>query len=336
MAQSLAVENVQERLGYSSQPADGLTAAADWLPAGSLVVALLLHQFLPDRQMVFTTASYTKLLLALLLIYLAWPLGGRIHHGWRKRLRSHALLAAAAIGCLTLYEVVTLKLNILFLPFFPSPVKILEAFLHDGAVLAVSVLHSLRLLVLGFAIGALIGLPTGLLMGWYARFRYWANPIIRLVGPIPATAWIPVVMAAFPTSLSAGVFLLALAAWFPVTVMTWSGVSNVSKSYFEIARTLGADERYLILKIALPAALPIIFVGLFMGLGMCFVTLIVAEMLGVRAGLGWYIQWAQGWGEYYKVYAAILISAVLFSSAIALLFRVRDRLLVWQRGLVKW
>ncbi len=82
--------------------------------------------------------------------------------------------------------------------------------------------------------------------------------------------------------------------------------------------------------------MPMVFVGLFMGLGASFVTLIVAEMLGVKAGLGWYIQWAQGWGEYYKVYAALLLSAVLFSSIITLLFTVRDRVLVWQRGLLKW
>ena len=56
----------------------------------------------------------------------------------------------------------------------------------------------------------------------------------------------------------------------------------------------------------------------------------------MKAGLGWYIQWAQGWGEYYKIYAALAIMAVLFSAVITLLFKARDRFLAWQKGLIRW
>ena len=307
-----------------------------WLPLAALIISLFLHIYLPDRQLVFTSIYYTRFLIGLNITYLIWTLGGYAFPVWKSRLISQAPLVAAAISGLTVYELFTLKFNILLLPFFPSPVKILEAFITDGTTLLVSVLYSLRLLFLGYAAGALVGLPCGVLMGWYARFRYWANPFVRLIGPIPSTAWIPIVMVVFPTSFSASVFLLALATWFPVTVMTWSGVANVNKSYFDIARTLGAGEKYLLLKIALPAALPFVFIGLFMGLGASFVTLVVAEMLGVKAGIGWYIQWAQALGEYYKVYASLIVSALLFSSIVFLLFKVRDRMLVWQRGLVKW
>jgi len=62
----------------------------------------------------------------------------------------------------------------------------------------------------------------------------------------------------------------------------------------------------------------------------------VAEMLGVKAGLGWYLQWAQGWAAYANMYAALLIMACLCSGLITLLFRLRDRLLAWQKGLVRW
>ena len=60
--------------------------------------------------------------------------------------------------------------------------------------------------------------------------------------------------------------------------------------------------RYLIFRVAIPAAMPNIFIGLFMGLGASFLTLVVAETVGVKAGLGWYVHWAQGWAEYGKVY----------------------------------
>ena len=82
--------------------------------------------------------------------------------------------------------------------------------------------------------------------------------------------------------------------------------------------------------------LPHVFVGLFMGLGSSFAVLVVAEMIGVKAGLGWYLQWAQGWAAYSNMYAALIVMSLLCSGAITLLFRTRDRLLVWQKGVVKW
>jgi len=91
-----------------------------------------------------------------------------------------------------------------------------------------------------------------------------------------------------------------------------------------------------VLKVAIPAAMPHVFVGLFMGLGNSFAVLVVAEMLGVKAGLGWYLQWAQGWAAYANMYAALLIMAFLCSGLITVLFRLRDRLLSWQKGLVRW
>jgi NitT/TauT family transport system permease protein len=110
----------------------------------------------------------------------------------------------------------------------------------------------------------------------------------------------------------------------------------VSKAYYDIARTLGASQSFLILRVTIPAAMPHVFVGLFMGLGNSFAVLVVAEMLGVKAGLGWYLQWAQGWAAYANMYAALLIMALIFSGLITLLFRLRDRLLAWQKGLVRW
>jgi NitT/TauT family transport system permease protein len=65
-------------------------------------------------------------------------------------------------------------------------------------------------------------------------------------------------------------------------------------------------------------------------------TLLVAEMLGVKAGLGWYMTWAQGWAQFGKVYASLIIIALLFSGIIAGLFLAKDRLLEWQKGLVRW
>jgi len=234
------------------------------------------------------------------------------------------------------WQVTTAKLALLPRLYFPPPQAMVDAYTDDWSLLLESLVYSLRLLALGYAIGATAGFLSGLAMGWSPAVHYWLHPVLRVIGPVPATAWIPIVFVVFPTSFTAGIFLIALATWFPVAILTWSGVRSVGRGYYDVARTLGATDRFLIWKVAVPAALPSIFVGLFMGLGASFVTLLVAEMLGVKAGLGWYIQWVQGWAEYPKLYAALLILIVVFSGLITLLFRVRNQVLAWQKGLVRW
>lgn len=306
------------------------------LPAALLALALTAHEVLPNKQPVLHSAQYGFLLIFLFGLYALWAIFAFASEGAFRRLRAQAPIAALIIGIVGVWELLTLKLDALPLPYFPSPVKIADALINDREKLLICTLYSLRLLFLGYLIGAFFGLVTGLLMGWYKQFQYWINPFLRFIGPIPATAWIPVVLLVFPSSFTASLFLIALGTWFPVAVMTWSGIAGVNKSFFEVAKTLGASERYLVFKVAFPAAFPLVFIGLFMGLGTSFVTLVVAEMLGVKAGLGFYITWAQGWAEYYKVYAALLIMAVLFSTIMTLLFKARDRILIWQKGLIKW
>jgi NitT/TauT family transport system permease protein len=246
-----------------------------------------------------------------------------------------AWMLALAIG-LTVWEIITAKLDLLPRPFFAAPQSILEVFTDDWPRLGESVLRSLWLLIPSYLIGACVGFLIGVAVGWSRLAGYWVHPVLRLLGPVPAVAWIPVAFFVFPTNHSASTFLIALATFFPVAVLTWSGVAAVSSAYYDVARTMGAKPWFLVRRVAVPAAMPSVFVGLFMGLGASFSVLVVAEMLGVKAGLGWYMQWAQGWAAYANMYAALLVMAVMCSALITLLFRVRDRLLSWQKGVVRW
>jgi NitT/TauT family transport system permease protein len=244
------------------------------------------------------------------------------------------LLALAAL--FAAWEAVTAKLGLLPMPFFPPPQAILGVLVDDWPRLGIGALASLKLLAGGYLIGAAVGFAIGVAVGWSRAAAYWFHPILRFVGPLPATAWLPLAFFVFPSSLSASTFLIALATGFPVAVLTWSGVAGVSSAYYDVARTLGASRWFLVFKVAIPAAMPHVFVGLFMGLGNSFAVLVVAEMLGVKAGLGWYLQWAQGWAAYANMYTALFIMAIVCSALITLLFRLRDRFLSWQKGLVRW
>ena len=249
--------------------------------------------------------------------------------------RAGPWLVALAVG-LGAWELFTAKLDLLPRPFFAAPQSMLEVLTDDWPRLGESLLRSLWLLVPAYLLGAGAGFLTGVAVGWSRAVSYWVHPVLRLIGPVPAVAWIPIAFFVFPSSRSASTFLIALATFFPVAVLTWSGVASVSAAYYDVARTMGAKPWFLVRKVAVPAAMPSVFVGLFMGLGASFSVLVVAEMLGVKAGLGWYMQWAQGWAAYANMYVALGVMALMCTALVTLLFQVRDRLLSWQRGLVRW
>jgi NitT/TauT family transport system permease protein len=253
----------------------------------------------------------------------------------RSRLYHHAQFVFALALVLIAWDLVTEKSDLLPLPFFPSAAQILQVIVEDYEKLLISTAYSLRLLVVGFAIGTVSGLATGIFLGWYRQWGYWVFPTVKIMSVIPATAWIPVAMIVFPSSFGAEVFLIVLSVWSPVAYMTATGIAGIPKAHIEAALTLGADERFLLFKVAVPGAMPSIFIGIYTATGLSFATLVVSEMIGAKAGLGWYINWAKSWSNYAKVYASIVIMAILFSLVMDLIFKLRDRALVWQKGLIK-
>jgi NitT/TauT family transport system permease protein len=240
-----------------------------------------------------------------------------------------------AIGIwLALWELTTAKSGWLPKPFFSPPHGLLNVYVTDGQRLLICVAYTLRLWSLGFLAGVAVGYAVGVALGWSKTFSYWGMPFLKLIGPVPATAWIPCTFYFFPTTFGASIFIVALASGIPVAILTASGVGSVNRAFYDVGRILGADNWYLIRKIAIPASTPHVFVGLFMALYYSFAVLVVAEMLGAKYGLGWYIQFQTAYSGYANVYAALVIMAVLCAGIIRLLFVARDRVLGWQEGFI--
>jgi len=308
------------------------------IPALSAVLALLVHLLVPNspRFTLKPLPYFTMALIAVIIVTFIFMVLSLFSQKIRDRYAYKSWFIGASIFLINLLNIATLKLMLLPIIYFPNPDRILKVFVDDWAFILKCLSHSLRLLATGYILGALAGMITGILVGWSRKWSYWVNPLIKIIGPIPSTAWVPIALVSFPTSFSASVFLIALAVWFPTTVLTSSGISNVQNSYFEVSSTLGAKTLHKILKVALPAAAPSIFVGIFNGTGASFITLMTAEMMGVKYGIGWYINWQKDMLSYANVYAGLIVIAATFSLIITLLFRVRDRVLGWQKGVIKW
>lgn len=309
-----------------------------FLPVLSVGLAIAMDQILPRaaEQKVVGHPYFTYLLGVTLLGYMRMILVGLKYVKWH----------AAAVYIAPFYAGVTLLLNVLnmltakyaLLPvlYFPAMDRVLEVLVNDASYLATCVIYSYRLLFIGWFFGAIAGISTGILLGFSKAANYWIWPFIRTIGPIPSTAWIPLVLVAFPSVISGSVFLIALAVWFPTTVLTNSGIANINNSYFEVSATLGAGRWYQIFKVGIPAAMPSIFQGLFNGTCASFITLVTAEMLGAKYGLGWYINWQKEMMAYANVYAGLILIAASFCLIITGLFKFKNYILVWQRGVIKW
>lgn len=304
--------------------------------ACSAVATLVVHLLISGSEPPTETHAYTVFTGILVGLVLLAVVSQYFWSGLRQRLSETGPIIAAALVLMIVWEIITTGVRLLPLPYFPSPARVIQSMIDDRIMIWDSTWHSLILLIGGYALGVCAGVVSGVCIGWFSPVRYWGMPVLKVVGPIPATAWIPLALVVSPSAVISATCLIALAVWFPVTMLTASGISNTRVSYLDVARTLGAKPGFLIFRVAIPAAMPNIFIGLFMGLGSAFLTLVVAETVGVKSGLGWYLSWAREWAEYGKVYAALVIMAVFFSSIMSLLFKVRDRVLVWQKGVIKW
>lgn len=296
----------------------------------TLVVAFLENLLVPAQELV-NNVTYRWFLVAyfayLTIVYVA----GAVVHGKVRLYSGHFAQLNASIGILlVIQDLLTEKYANIQQPFFVSFAQILDQMKTDHALLLASTWSSLGLWLVSFVIGTIIGIALGLFMGRYRQFNYWAFPYLKVIGIIPAAAWMPLTMVIFPTSYLAEIFLIAFSVWFPVAFMTIGGVQSISKDYFESAKTLGFSESQILKKVVIPGALPNIFIGIFTAMGLSFTMLVISEMIGAKVGLGWYINWAKGVGNYTQVYAAIVIMAILFSVIFSLLNKFQEYALRWR------
>lgn len=303
-------------------------------------IALLEYLLVPNNSRNRNPWSYVWVLGASLAVYIVCLLAAVIgkQHGKKdfyESLHYRAPRYSVLLLFLTLYDYLTLKTGVLTQPFVPCMNYIINAFLADYKMLADCTLNTLKLLFLGYFIGVSLGLVTGIACGYSKRIRYWIDPIIKFLGPIPTSTWIPIIMVIATSLFGGAVFIIALSSWFAVTVASLTGIANVGKEYFEAARTLGANDRQLVFRVAIPHAMPSILQGCTQAMSSSCIVIMIAEMLGVKSGLGWYMTWQTGWASYDKSFAALFVICFIFTLVTKGLERIKRYLLRWQNGAEK-
>ena len=175
---------------------------------------------------------------------------------------------------------------------FPSPAESWDALRqitlvgYADARLHGHVLHSVKLVLMGFVAAVAVGVPLGLAMGWSRSFEAIANPAFLLLRPIPPLAWIPLAIVWLGLGDAAKVLIIWFAAFVPAVINSYSGVRAIEPHLIEAARMLGVPSRMLVREVLIPGALPMIFTGLRLSMQACWTTLVAGELIGAIAGLG--------------------------------------------------
>ena len=185
----------------------------------------------------------------------------------------------------------------------------------------------------GFALGAVLALPLGLLMGASRIVHELFNPIVQIFRPIPPIAFIPLAILWFGLGNPPAFFLISLGAFFPILMNTIAGVRSVDAIYLRAARNLGASRSTLFWRIMVPAAMPYILAGVRIGIGVAFIVVIVAEMIAVNSGLGYRILEAREYFWSDKVIAGMISIGIAGLGIDVFMNRLNSWLLRWHRGM---
>jgi NitT/TauT family transport system permease protein len=197
---------------------------------------------------------------------------------------------------------------------FPKPTAVLAGMMELArkGVLFKYVVASLFRVSAGFLLALVIGIPLGLLIGWFGRAFKAFNPVIQILRPISPIAWIPVAILWFGVSDLAPIFLIFLASLFPIMTASISAVQNIQLVHLRAAQNFGVSGRTLFKKVIFPAALPQILTGVRLALGIAWLVVVAAEMIAVNSGLGYLIIDARNAGMRYDLVVAgmVLIGAI--------------------------
>lgn len=141
----------------------------------------------------------------------------------------------------------------------------------------------------GFLLGSLAGIVVGVAAGWYRGLGLVLRPLIEILRPIPPLAWIPLAIIWFGLGEPSKVFIIFLAAFFPVVTAAYQGVTTIDPGLIRAAQTFGLGGWRLLLRVALPAAAPDLATGIRIGWGLSFGVLVAAELIAADRGLGFLI-----------------------------------------------
>lgn len=177
-----------------------------------------------------------------------------------------------------------------------------------------NILASLRRVGLGFGFAALVGIPTGFLLGRSNFLNQALDPIIALLRPVSPLAWLPIGLLVFKRADPAATWTIFICSIWSMILNTAQGVRRVPQDYMNVARVLNLSEMKIITKILFPSVLPYMLTGIRLSIGTAWLVIVAAEMLTGGVGIGFWV-----WDEWNNLNVQHIIIAIFVIGLVGLL-----------------
>ena len=200
----------------------------------------------------------------------------------------------------------------------------------DGNTLIENILSSFKLAMIGFFLALIVGLPLGLLMGWYRPLDKLVKPIFELIRPLPPIAWIPIVIVLLGIGTVAKSFIIFFTTFVPIVINSYTGIRETNQVYINYAKTCGYSNWRVFWTIGIPSAMPLAFAGMVIALGNGWGTLIAAEMLASSSGLGYMIFMGRNYGRIDIIIAGMLVIGLIGLGLTTALSKIENYVLKWR------
>ncbi|WP_064640870.1 ABC transporter permease [Paenibacillus sp. AD87] len=186
--------------------------------------------------------------------------------------------------------------------------------------------------LLGFLIGGGLGLSMGLWVGFSYKTERLLDPSFQMLRTLPHLAIAPLFILWFGFGETSKLLLIAKGSFFPLYVNTFLGIRSVDSKLFDVGKVLQFSKWQMITKLILPASLPNIFLGIRLSVSVAWLGLVVAELMGSSAGLGYLINDARSFSLTTVVFVGIIVFAVVGKLSDSIIKLLEARALRWQEG----
>ena len=185
-----------------------------------------------------------------------------------------------------------------------------EGYGPDGYNLLSHFIGSMKRMLTAFVLIVFTAIPIGLICGRYRMISNFLNPIIVFYRPLPPLAYYTLLVLWMGIGENSKIMLLYLAGFAPLYIACVSGVGKVKNEYIVGAEMLGANKYQVFFHVILPAVLPDIFSGIRIAVGVEYTTLVAAEMVAAKTGLGWMVLDASKWLRSDIVFMGVIIMGI--------------------------